>query len=291
MTSVVSIQSAVAYGHAGNSSAVFALQRTGVEVWPVHTVNFSNHTGYGSWRGKAIPAEEVWDIVLGIDERGALENTDALLCGYLGTPEVGRVILDAAELIRGRNPQAVFCADPVMGDVDTGFYAAPGIPEFWRDHVVPAADIMTPNLFELQFLTGRTTTTLDEVVAAAQDLRRRGPDVMLVTSVVGADMGPDAMRLLAVGPRGVWLVETPVLERKFTGSGDVTTALFLARWLRSGDLADALEVTASATYSLLEATSAADHAELRLVAAQDYLVDPRFTFRAVRLDETQSSGT
>ena len=165
MTTVVSIQSAVAYGHAGNSSAVFPLQRSGIDVWPVHTVNFSNHTGYGAWRGPLIESSDVWEVVQGIDDRGVLGAVDALLCGYQGTPEVGRVILDTARLIKERNPQAVFCADPVMGDVDRGFYARPGIPEFWRDHVVQHADIMTPNLFELEFLTGRALTTLDDVVA------------------------------------------------------------------------------------------------------------------------------
>lgn len=123
MTTVLSIQSAVAYGHAGNSAAVFPLQRLGIDVWPVYTVNFSNNTDYGAWRGPLIPASDVWEVVQGVDDRGVLGDVDALLCGYLGTPEVGQVILDSYALVKEHNPDALFCADPVMGDIDRGFYA------------------------------------------------------------------------------------------------------------------------------------------------------------------------
>lgn len=283
MTTVLSIQSAVAYGHAGNSAAVFPLQRLGVDVWPVYTVNFSNNTDYGSWRGPLIPADDVWEVVQGVNDRGVLGSVDALLCGYLGTPDVGKVILDSYRLVRQHNPEAIFCADPVMGDIDRGFYARPGIPEFWRDHVVAEADIMTPNLFELQFLTGRVTRSLAEVVEAAQELRARGPRVVVVTSVVGEDLTDNVMRIVGVDDAGAWVVTTPVLDRKFTGSGDLTTAMFLARWLEKGDLGDALGRTASIVYSVLEATASADHKELRLVDAQLDLVEPRFQFEASRL--------
>lgn len=283
MTTVLSIQSAVAYGHAGNSAAVFPLQRLGLDVWPVYTVNFSNNTDYGSWRGPLIPAEDVWEVVLGVNDRGVLGDVDALLCGYLGTPEVGKVIVDSYNLVKEHNPRALFCADPVMGDIDRGFYARPGIPEFWRDHVVSHADIMTPNLFELQFLTGRPTSTLEEVVAAARELRARGPEIVVVTSVIGEDLDDDLMRIIAVGKEDVWEVTTPVLDRKFTGSGDLTTAMFLANWLRTRDLGATLSATASIVYSVLEATTAAGHGELRLVDAQLDLVEPRHRFQATRL--------
>jgi pyridoxine kinase len=280
MPTVLSIQSAVAYGHAGNSAAVFPLQRSGVDVIPVYTVTFSNNTSYESWRGPLIPADDVREVVLGVEERGVLGNVDALLCGYLGAPEVGHVILEAASKVKHHNPAAVFCADPVMGDVGRGFYARPGIPEFWRDEVVPKADIMTPNLFELQYLTGRDTRTLGHVVDAAQELRRRGPGLVMVTSVFGDDVAGDVLRMLAVGEQGVFEVATPILERNFTGSGDLTTAMFLTHWLRTGDLAVALGRTASIVYSVLEATTSQGSRELRLVSAQEDIVDPRFTFEA-----------
>ncbi len=283
MPTVLSIQSAVAYGHAGNSAAVFPLQRSGVDVIPVYTVTFSNNTSYENWRGPLIAPDDVRDVVRGVEERDAMRHVDALLCGYLGAPEVGQVILDAAATVKRHNPEALFCADPVMGDFGRGFYARPGIPEFWRDHVVAKADVMTPNLFELHFLTGRETSTLQDIIDAAQELRSRGPEVVMVTSVFADDLAPDALRMLAVGDQGVFEVATPILDRTFTGSGDLTTAMFLTHWLRSGDLAEALGATASIVYSVLEATTAQDSRELRLVSAQDDIVAPRFTFEARRV--------
>lgn len=283
MRTVLSIQSAVAYGHAGNSSAVFPMQRAGINVWPVYTVNFSNHTGYDSWRGPMIDAEDVASVIQGINDRGVLPQVDAVLSGYQGSADMGQVILDAVAVVKQQNPDALFCADPVMGDVGRGFYARPGIPEFMREHVVGAADILTPNLFELQYLSGRDTTTVGDVLAAAEELRSRGPRIVLVTSVVADDMVDDPMRMLAVGDDGAWLVETPLLGRDFTGSGDLTTAMFLTHWLKSGNLADALSKTASIVYSILEDTTSAGERELTLVAAQDNIANPRHTFRAIAL--------
>lgn len=283
MRTVLSIQSAVAYGHAGNSSAVFPMQRAGVNVWPVYTVNFSNHTGYDTWRGPMIAAEDVAAVVQGVDERNALTTVDAVLSGYQGSADMGQVILNAVALVKERNPDALFCADPVMGDVGRGFYARPGIPEFMRDHVVDAADIITPNLFELEFLVGRSTQTMDDVLRAAEELRRRGPATVLVTSVVAEDMDTAPLRMVAVGQGGAFVVETPLLDRQFTGSGDLTTAMFLTHWLKTGDLSQTLSRTASIVYSILEETTASGESELALVAAQENVISPRHSFEATRL--------
>ena len=283
MHNVLSIQSAVAYGHAGNSSATFPLQRSGVNVLPVYTVTFSNHTGYGSWRGPMIPATDVADVITGIDERGVLHRVDAVLAGYLGSAEVGQVVLDAASLVKCRNPKAIFLADPVMGDVGRGFYARPGIPEFFRDRVVAAADIMTPNLFELQYLVGRETSTLSDVAAAARELRAQGPGLVLVTSVVADDAADGLLRMLAVDADSTWLVETPTLDCSFVGSGDLTSAMFLAHWLRNQSLGETLGVTASVVYSILEQTALSGEPELQLVAAQDQVVNPTNVFTAYQL--------
>ena len=86
---ILSLQSHVAYGHVGNSAAVFALQRLGIEVWPVHTVQFSNHPGYGGFRGRAFDAGLIGDVVQGIEERGALAACDGVLSGYVGSAEIG----------------------------------------------------------------------------------------------------------------------------------------------------------------------------------------------------------
>src|SRR4051794_22411306 len=163
---LLSIQSSVAFGHVGNSAAVFPLQRLGIEAWAVNTVHFSNHTGYGEWRGPLLAPDDVRDVIAGIDDRGALAGIDAVLSGYQGDPAVGAIILDAVARVKELNPDAVYCCDPVMGDVGRGMFVRPGIPEFMRDTVVPGADILTPNHFKLDFLAGRTTTTIAEILAA-----------------------------------------------------------------------------------------------------------------------------
>ncbi|WP_420175052.1 pyridoxal kinase PdxY [Luteococcus sp. OSA5] len=283
MSTILSIQSAVAYGHAGNSAAVFPLQRMGVEVWPVLTVTFSNHTGYGAWRGPLVAADDVREVVHGIDDRGVLGQADALLTGYQGSPEVAAVILEAAELVKQRNPKAVYCCDPVMGDVGRGFFCLPGIPELMRDQVVPRCDVVTPNLFELEFLVGRETTSIPDVIEAAHSLRARGPETVLVTSVTAAGGPDDVMRMIAVNGEGAWQVETPMIDRVFTGSGDITTAMFLAHLLQTGSAERALSATASIVYSVLRETADLDQRELALVKAQDFVVNPKHTFTASQI--------
>lgn len=283
MSTILSIQSSVAYGHVGNSAATFPLMRLGVEVWPVITVHFSNHTGYGSWRGPLLAASDISEVVQGIDERGVLGRADAVLSGYQGAQEVGAEILKAVELVKLRNPKAIYCCDPVIGDVDRGVYVRPGIPEFMRDQVVPAAQVVTPNHFELDLLTGLTTTTLAEVLQAAHQLRSTGPEIVLVTSTVLADAPADQITMLVVTANGACQVSTPKLDRSFTGSGDLTAALFLANLLQGLDPGDAMGRTADAVYSLLKATTEAGSAELLLAAAQSELVEPSHHFEVTRL--------
>ena len=283
MSEVLSIQSAVSYGFAGNSVAAFALRRAGIDAWPVYTVNFSNHTGYGAWRGPVMTTEQVTEVITGIDERGALATIDAVLSGYQGAPDMGKTIIDAVKLTRERNPRAIYCCDPVMGDVGRGFYAAPGIPEFMRDQVVEQATIMTPNLFELEYLTQRTARTITDVLDAAAALRARGPETVLVTSVVGLDADSSGMRMIAQDATETWQVTTPMIDRSFTGSGDLTTAVLLASLLSGDDLGTALSKTASSVYGVLARTDELGRSELALVQAQDQIVAPNRRFEATRI--------
>ncbi len=278
VTTILSIQSSVAYGHVGNSAATFPLMRSGVEVWPVLTVHFSNHTGYGDWRGPLLAADDVAAVIRGIDERGVLTRVDAVLSGYQGAEDVGAVVLDAVALVKQRNPKAIYCCDPVMGDVGRGFFVRPGIPEYMRDRVVPQAQIVTPNHFELDYLTGRETHTLDEVIDAAHALRAVGPETVLATSVVTDTTDDDALTLLAVNGEGAWQVTTPRLDRTFTGSGDLTAAVFLAHYLRTESVAEALGQTADVVYSVLKLTADSGSLELQLVSAQDEIVTPTYHF-------------
>jgi pyridoxine kinase len=281
---VLSIQSSVAFGYVGNSAAVFPLQRLGHEVWPVNTVHFSNHTGYGAWRGPLLDPADVREVIEGIDDRGALRDVDAVLSGYQGDPAVGAVILDAVARVKVLNPDAVYCCDPVMGDVGRGMFVRPGIPEFLRDEVVPRADIVTPNHFELDFLAGRTTTSMAEVLDAADAVRDRGPRDLLVTSVLVADTPADELEVVAVSDDGAWAVTTPLLPVAHNGCGDLTAALYLAHLVTTGSPARALSLTSSSVFGVLEKTLAAGTREIQLVAAQDAIAHPteRFAVRRLR---------
>ena len=180
---LLSIQSHVAYGHVGNSAAVFALQRLGVEVWPIHTVELSNHPGYGDYRGRTADAAAIRELVDGIAARGALARCDGVLSGYVGAAAIGAEILTAVAQVKAANPAARYCCDPVIGDSDRGLYVRPEVAEFLRARAVAAADVVTPNAFELDFLTGRASATLGQALLAIDALRARGPHVVLVTSL------------------------------------------------------------------------------------------------------------
>lgn len=289
MKNILSIQSLVAYGHAGNSAALFPLQRLGFDVWPVITVHFSNHTGYGEARGPLLTSSDIAEVIRGVEDRGALDRCDAVLSGYQGAEEVGSVILDAVRNVKGRNPDAIYFCDPVMGDVGRGFFVRPGIPEFMRDKVVPAADVITPNQFELAFLAGTETKTLDEVVEAADFVRSTGPGVVLVTSVITEETPEDSLDMVAVSDEGAWIVRTPRLPINPPGAGDLTSAVFLANVLDGHDLPTALARTTSSVYAVMKATAEADTREMRIVASQDALAAPAMQFEVNRVSDTSPS--
>lgn len=280
---ILSIQSAVAYGHVGNSAAVFPLQRIGVEVLPVYTVNFSNHTGYGAWRGPLISPDDVREVITGIEERGVFGEIDVVLSGYQGSDGIADVILDAVARVKAANPAAVYACDPVMGNAKSGCFVAPAIPVLLRDRVVPAADIITPNQFELGFLTETEPGDLASTLASADAARAMGPATVLVTSVERPDQPADTIEMLAVTPEGAWIVQTPRIPMKANGSGDVTAALFTAHYRASGDAADALAKTVSSVFDLLQTTFDAGRRELQLVEAQEFYAHPRLQFPVTRV--------
>lgn len=276
---VLSIQSHVAYGHVGNASAVFPMQRMGVEVLPVHTVQFSNHTGYGAWRGRVFDGPAIEEVVQGVEERGALGDCDAVLSGYMGSPDIGTAILDAVAKVRAANAKALYCCDPVIGDTYSGVYVRPGIAELMRERAMPAADIVTPNQFELNLLSDLPTTTLTEAKAAASAIQAMGPRVVLVTSLSTDATPGDAIDMMAAEGGSFWRVRTPRLDLKaVSGAGDAVAALFLVHYLRSGSAATALGMAASSIHGLLKATAEAGSMELLTVDAQDEFVNPTKTF-------------
>ena len=280
---ILSIQSHVAYGHVGNASAVFPMQRLGVEVWPIHTVQFSNHTGYGAWRGRVFDGPAIEDLVEGIAERGVLPRCDGVLSGYMGSADIGTAILGAVERVRAANPAALYCCDPVIGDVGRGVFVRPGIAEFMREQAVPKADIVTPNQFELDLLAGLPTETLPAAKEAVAAVQLLGPRVVLVTSLHTRETPGDAIDLLAGEGGRFWRVRTPKLSIEVNGAGDATAALFFVHYARTRSAGTALAEAAASIYGLLRRTHAAGSREILTVEAQEEFVAPtrRFTVEEV----------
>jgi pyridoxine kinase len=275
---ILSVQSAVAFGHVGNSAAVFPLQRLGFEVWPVNTVAFSNHPGYGAWRGEICTAALIAELLAGVEERGIFTGCAAVLSGYLGTIETGDALLDAVGKVKRANPNAIYCCDPVIGDRAGGAYVRPGIAAFFRERALPQADIATPNQFELEQLTDRPVGSLADALQAIDLLRASGPRIVLVTSLERNDAPGETSEMLVAEDDKAWLVATPMLPIAVNGAGDAIAALFLGHYLLMRSAEQALAAAAATVFGIIDATCRAGSRELQLVAAQDEIVAPRRRF-------------
>ncbi len=262
---VLSIQSEVVRGHVGNSGARFALQRLGLDVWAVPTVLLSNHPGHGRFRGEATSTAAIAALIDGLDAHGWLARCDGVISGYLGAADQARAVADAVRRVKAQNPRAVYLCDPVFGD-DDGAYARPGVAEAMARELVPLADIVTPNRFELASLTSKKIATAADAVAAARAL---GKAETVVTSV---PFGPERIGTVAVMRDGAWAVAAPRIAQVPNGCGDLLAALYLAARLQGREADAALSHASSAVDGVLRASAGAD--ELRLIAAQAELVQP-----------------
>jgi len=280
---ILSIQSHVAYGHVGNAAAVFPLQRIGVEVWPVNTVQFSNHTGYGAWTGLVFGADHIRDVVNGIEDRGAFARCDGVLSGYMGSAEIGEAILDAVARVKRANPAALYCCDPVIGDLDTGVYVREGIPDFIRTRALALADVATPNQFELGLLSGLDTGIMDGLRAALDWLHALGIGALLVTSVQTDETPDDRIEMVASGASGTFRLRTPLLPLSVSGAGDAIAALFFAHLLRGLPVDEALAKAGSSVFGVLQMTAERGATEILVVEAQEEFVKPSTLFEPVRL--------
>ena len=280
---LLSIQSHVAYGHVGNSAAVFPLQRMGVEVWPIHTVQFSNHTGYGNWQGRVFDAGLIRELVGGIEQRGCLGECDGVLSGYIGGADIGAAILDAVATVKRANPSAKYCCDPVIGDAGRGVFVREGIAEFMKAKAVPAADIITPNQFELDYLSGHESRTLADALGAVKAAHALGPRAVLVTSLHTEDTPEETIDMLASDDTGRFRLRTPKLPLMVNGAGDAMAALFFAHYLRGGKIDEALSRAGSAIFGVLTKTAELGAPEIQVVAAQQEIVEPSNVFAAEEL--------
>jgi len=286
---VLSIQSHVVYGYAGNTAAVFPLQRLGREVWAVNTVEFSNHTGYGSWRGQVLGANLAADLITGLDERNVLHRCEAVLSGYLGDAAVGKTIVDAVKKVKDKSPNALYCCDPVMGDAGRGFYVKPDIPDIFKIELVRLSDIVCPNQFELEALTGLNTSSVENAVKAINVLHDMGPSVVLVTSFMEKD---GELNMLASDKINIYKITTPHLPlgNGVAGTGDMTAAVFLSRYLETRNLLKTLELCTASVFGILEASYKAISCEnnnpipeLKIIDAQNEFTSPTHSFKAVKI--------
>jgi pyridoxine kinase len=262
---VLSLQSEVVRGHVGNGAARFAMQRVGIDVWAVPTVLLSNHPGHGHFSGEVTPAARIDDLIAGLGAHRWLGRCDAVLSGYLGSADQARAIADAVRLVKRENPRAIYLCDPVFGD-DDGAYARPGVAEAMARELLPLADIVTPNRFELASLTSQRIGDAADAVAAARTL---GVAEIVVTSI---QFPAGEIGTVAVTRGGAWATSSARLPHVPHGSGDLLAALYLAARLQGEAVSAALERASSAVDFILRASAGAD--ELLLIEHQRGLLEP-----------------
>lgn len=284
---VLSIQSSVVYGHVGNSAAMPAWHRLAREAWPVDTVSFSNHPGHGRFRGRVAKPADLDELLLGLSELGLDGRIEAILSGYLGHAGQAAPIAAHVARVKRANPHALFLCDPVMGDAaapgSTGkLFVAAGVPAAIAITLLPQADLLTPNRFELETLVGRTITTGAEARRAAEMLfvEHDALSAMVVTSFDGSDVPPGSIDTLAIGRAEAWRLRRPRIARRFDGAGDLFAALFLEFYLRRRDLKVAVEQAVSALDPVLRLTHERGWRELALVDALPLIERPPSQFGA-----------
>lgn len=272
MKNVLSIQPHVVFGHAGNSAAVFPMQRLGVNVWPLETMQFSNHMQYGHWAGSAIDAPQMAELVEGIGAIGMLRRCDAIVSGYLGSTDHVQAVIDIVRSVKATNPRAWYFCTPVIG---AG--AGASVDEFLLKNMPGVVDGMSPTHDTLQKLVGRTIETVDEAVLACREVILRGPSVILVKQLLDRNSPADRINLLVVTEHEAWMSQHPryPFARQPVGVGELTSAVFVARRLAGDSIRTAFEHTVAAVHAVLKATYDAGRYELELIAAQDDIARPR----------------
>jgi pyridoxine kinase len=280
---VISIQSQVAFGHVGNSAAVFPMQMHGIDVIAVPTTLLSNRPGYPTLRGRVLDTQLVSDLLLGIEERGALDACSMIVSGYLGSPDIAAVVAEFVARAKARHPALRYCCDPVLGDRDRGMFVQPDIPPLVRDRLCPLSDIITPNHFEFEYLVGTEAATSGQMIAQAQTLLARGPSTVVITSAELSDTPDSEIETIAVERSQSWRVRTPRLPISPSGTGDLFAALFASAGVQGQATPQALGHAASAIYAVLERTAAEGTEEMRIVASAEQLVSPKRRFEATAI--------
>ncbi|MCW0392903.1 Pyridoxine/pyridoxal/pyridoxamine kinase [Xanthomonas sacchari] len=277
---VISVQSQLVYGHAGNSAAVPPLRALGLRVAEIPTTLLSNAPFYATLRGKVLPSDWFADLLLGASERGLPQRARMLVSGYFGSVGNGAAFADWLDATLPQCPTLRYCLDPVIGDTHTGPYVEPGLEAIFAERLLPHAWLVTPNAFELGRLTGMPALAQDEAIAAARVLLARGPQWVLAHSV-GGDAGQ--LVTLAVSREAVYRWCSPLLPVDVAGTGDVLMALLVAFLLRGDSFEAAIGCAIAGVHAALEATLAADVEELDVLAAAPAALATPLRFVAERL--------
>ncbi|KAA6209105.1 pyridoxal kinase PdxY [Avibacterium paragallinarum] len=285
MKCLLSIQSHVVYGYAGNKSATFPMQLLGIDVWALNTVQFSNHTQYGQWTGMVMPPEQIGEIVQGIDNIGQLHKCDAVISGYIGSAEQVEEIIHAVQKVKSRNPNAVYLCDPVMGHPDKGCIVADGVKENLINLAMAKADIITPNLVELRELSGLPVENFAQAIEAVKAILAKGPKKVLVKHLSKVGQDPSQFEMLLANEQGIWHISRPLHQfaKEPVGVGDLTAGLFMANLLNGKSDVEAFEHTANAVNDVMTVTQQQDNYELQIVAAREQIVRPVSQFNAVKI--------
>ncbi|MDR3498666.1 MAG: pyridoxal kinase [Parvibaculum sp.] len=272
MATILSISSQVVYGAVGNTAAAFAMERLGHEVWEVPTVLLAHHPGYGKYSGGPLEAELIESLVAALEEQGWLKRCDAVISGYLAEAGQADAIANAVERVKAANPAALYLCDPIMGDEPGGAYVAPGVEEAVKE-LSRLADILTPNWFEFGRLAGAQPTDAREALALAKTL---GPKIVTVTSAPAPEgriacLATDGKK----GYRTETLAHAPANGASMPkGTGDVFSAILLARLLTGNDLPLALARATGSTAALVKSSVEAGRSELALARDQGLIWDP-----------------
>lgn len=299
---VLSVQSHVVHGYVGNKAAVFPLQLLGFDVDVINSVHFSNHTGYKSgWEGSVMNGSELESILLGLERNQLLDQVGHVLTGYIGSESFLRSVLKVLQKVKEQNNSARYVCDPVFGD-NGEFYAPQELVPIYRKEIIPLADVVTPNQFEAEQLTGLSIKTLKDAKSACDILHELGPEYVIITSAALIDddsKGEEKITILASKrcknnsseetEYERWCIDSPILPGRYTGTGDLCAALFLAWTAKEpGDLSSALQKVISTMYSVIKRTMEKNGEtvasnELRIIQSKELIEAPPVLFHARRI--------
>lgn len=250
--SILSIQSHVAYGYVGNKAAVYPLQNMGYDVWPVNTVQFSNHTGYGKWQGEIFSKDHIKKIIDGLIDLGIAPQCQAILSGYMGSADICSEVQDTVKKFKALNPHLIYLCDPVIGN--TSCFVKPEVLDFFKSHLT--ADIITPNQFEAEILSGIKINNTQDLKKVAAHFHQRGIQIVVITGLKLADLDPEPLYVFAADQQRAYLVKTP--EHDFpvplNGTGDLFSAIYLGHYLKTRKIEEALQKAVYFTEKVVKAT-------------------------------------